>query len=75
MASVMYILSLAHWALSLHFYVEWASSASPASWVDPNDFNAVEIALLVLFSLNVRVIPSYQDITALKFHMTMGFRQ
>ena len=75
MASVMYMLSLVHWALSLHFYVEWANSASPAAWVDPNDFNTVEIALLVLFSLNVRVDSCYQDISALTLHIIMGFRQ
>ncbi|VDC05456.1 unnamed protein product [Peniophora sp. CBMAI 1063] len=53
MASVMYTLSLTHWAISCYYFAEQAKSASTAApWEGPDDTYAVEVTLLTLLSLN-----------------------
>ncbi|KZV60073.1 hypothetical protein PENSPDRAFT_694593 [Peniophora sp. CONT] len=52
MASVMYTLSLAHWAASVHCFVEHAK------WGPASDIRATKISLLTLFSLNAVISDS-----------------
>ncbi|KZV59878.1 hypothetical protein PENSPDRAFT_760281 [Peniophora sp. CONT] len=54
MASVMYMLSLAHWAVFLHCFAEYAKLAPTGTdfIIFLNDSDVIQIASLTLFSLN-----------------------
>ena len=55
----MFTFSLAHWALSLHCFTEKVYAVNKGT-VGADDINADEEALLVLFSLNVRIRYPYR---------------